>query len=223
MNWKNDLILQRSLFVLIVIFSILLLLAAVLMGLVLYDEYKQQYDNVKEKQEKEQELQESLIKKELLYLERSPSGNKNAVAYQINNKPLFEDHIMIVMQDVNGQTEEPLFIGEERTGKPTWLDDDYIFFTSYCGTACKGVYLINVLNKEVKLATLSFTFSNTNNWETHFSDWFGNKFQFPGLLGEIGTEFSKDNSYLVFESKDQMDNDLGKKRFLFTGQALIEQ
>ena len=223
MNWKDNLILQRSLFVLIGMFSIFLLLASVLMGFAVYDEYKKQHENAQEKQEKEQELQESLISKELLYLERSPLGDKNVVSYQINNKPLFEDYIMIVIQDVNDQREEPLFIGKERTGRPKWLDDDHIFFTTYCGTACKGVYLVNVLNKEAKLATLSFTFSDTNNWETHFSDWFGNKFQFPGLLGEIGTEFSNDNFYLVFESKDQADNDFGKKRFLFTGNSLKEE
>lgn len=223
MNWRNNLILQRSLFVLIVIFSIFLSLASISLGFALYNEYKQQSDNAKEKQEKVIALQESLIRKESLYLERSPLGTRNIVVYQINNKPLFEDHVMIVIQDVNGQKEEPLFIGDERTGRPKWLGDDHIFFTSYCGTACKGVYLINVLNKEAKLATLSFTFSGISNWETHFSDWFGNKFQFPGLLGEIDTEFSNDNFYLVFASKNELDNDLGKKKFLFTGQGLIEQ
>lgn len=189
------------------------------MGFALYDEYKQQYDSAKEKQEKEEELQKSLIRKELLYLERSPLGTRNIMTYRINNKPLFQDNIMVVIQDVNGQKEEPLFIGEERMGKPKWLGDDRVFFTSYCGTACKGVYLINVLNKEAKLATLSFTFSGTNHWQTHFTDWFGNKFQFSGLLGEIDAEYSNDNVYLMFGDKDRVD----KKRFLFTGQALIEQ
>lgn len=223
MNWKNNLILQRSLFVLIVIFSIFLLLASAVMGFALYNEYKQQYDDAKEKQEKVTELQESLISKAFLYLEKSPLGTRNVVTYQINNKPLFENHILIVVQNVNGKKEEPLFIGEERTGVPKWLDDDHIFFTSHCGTSCQGVYLINVLNKETKLATLSFTFSGTSNWETHFSDWFGNKFQFPGLLGDMDTEFSNDNFYLVFADKNESDNDPTKKRFLFTGNSLQEK
>lgn len=224
MNWKNSFSLKSALFVLIVIFSIFMLLASVLMGLTLYDEYKQHQDALKEKQEKEQELQKTLISKESLHLQRSPLGTRNVVAYQINNKPLFENHIMIVIQDVNSKKEEPLFIGEERTGMPKWLGEDHIFFISYCGTACQGIYLINVLNKEVKLATLSFTFSDTNTWETHFSDWFGKKFQFPGLLGEISTEFSSDNNfYLVFSKKDQSDNNPSKRRFLFTGEALVEQ
>lgn len=223
MNWKNNFSLKISLFVLIVIFSIFMLLASVLMVLALYDEYKQHQDVSKEKQEKAQELQETLIRKESLRLERSPLGTRNILAYQINNSPLFEDHIMIAIQDVNSKKEEPLFIGEERTGMPKWLGDDHVFFTTYCGTACQGLYLIDVRNKEAKLATLSFTFSDTNTWETHFSDWFGKKFQFPGLLGEISTEFSNDNFYLVFSKKGQSDNDLGKKRFLFTGGALVEQ
>lgn len=210
-------------FVLVVIFSIFLSLASISLGFAIYYEYKQQNADAKEKQEKVTELQDSLIRKESLYSERSPLGTRNIVTYQINNKPLFEDHIMIVLQDVNGQRGEPLFIGEERTGKPKWLGDDHIFFTSYCGTSCKGIYLINVLNKEAKLATLSFTFSGTNNWETHLSDWFGNQFQFSGLLGEIDTEFTNDNFYLVFGNKDRLNNDLGKKRFLFTGNFLQEQ
>lgn len=219
MNWKNNIILRSSLFLLIAIFSIFLLLASVLMGFALYDEYKQRSDSAKEKQERAEELQENLIRKELLYMESSPLGSKNVITYRIDNKPLFEDNIMIVLQDVNGQKEEPLFVGEERIGKPKWLSNDHIFFTSYCGTSCKGVYLINVLNKETKLATLSFTFSGKNNWQTHFSDWFGNKFQFPGILGELDSEYNSDNFYLMFEDKDR----LNKKIFLFTGQALIEQ
>lgn len=201
-----------------------MLLASVLMGFTLYDEYKKRQDASKEKQEKEQESQKILTRKESLHLERSPLGTRNLVVYQLNDKALFENHIMIAMQDANSQKEEPLFVGEERTGMPKWLGNDHIFFTSYCGTACQGIYLINVLNKEVKLATLSFKFSDTNDWETHFSDWFDKKFQFPGLLGEISTESrSNDNFYLVFSKKDQLDNKLSKKRFLFTGQALVEQ
>ncbi|MBI2596789.1 hypothetical protein HYW41_01410 [Candidatus Daviesbacteria bacterium] len=223
MNWKNNLILKRSLFVLIVTFSIFLFLASILLGLALYDEYKQYQNVASEKQEREQELQETLIKKELLRQEISPTRIRRAITYKLHNKPLFQDHIMIATQDSNSETEEPLFIGEERTGMPQWLDDEHILFTSYCGTACQGVYLINVRNKEAKLATLSFTFSDTNTWETHFSDWFGKKFQFPGLLGDIGTEFSNDNFYLVFRKKDQLDNDSGKRRLLFTGGTLIEQ
>lgn len=223
MNWKNSLNLKSSLFILIITISIFMLLASALMGLALYDKYTQHRDARKEKQEKEQKLQETLIKKESLRLEKSPLGSKNAVVYQINNKPLFEDHIMIAVQDSNSRTEEPLFIGEERTGMPKWLGDDHIFFTGYCGTACQGIYLIDIRNKETRLATLSFTFSDTNTWETHFNDWFGKKFQFPGLLGEIDTEFSNDNFYLVFREKDQSDNDFYKKSFLFTGNALVKQ
>lgn len=200
-----------------------MLLATVLMGLALYDEYKQHKDELREKQKEKQEAQEALIRKESWYSDRSPLGTRNVVTYQVNNKPLFEDYIMIAIQDVNTQKEEPLFIGEERTGRPHWLDDGHIFFTTYCGTSCQGIYLVDVRNKETKLATLSFSFSKANTWETHFSDWFGKKFQFPGLLGEIGAEFVKNNYYLVFSGKDQSGRSLGEKKFLFTDDVLIEQ
>lgn len=223
MNWKSSISLKGSLFVLIITLSIFLLVTSLSIGLELYEAYQQYRETSQKKQTGKEVEQKSLIKKEHWYLDRSPLSTRNLVTYRINNQPLFEDYIMIAIQDINGQQEEPLFIGEGRTGRPHWLDDDHIFFTTYCGTACQGIYLIDVRNKETKLATLSFTFTKTNNWETHFSDWFGRRFQFPGLLGDIGTESTKNNFYLVFNGKDQSEHSLGVKKFLFTGDALVEQ
>ncbi|MDO8569953.1 MAG: hypothetical protein Q7R97_00005, partial [Candidatus Daviesbacteria bacterium] len=143
MNWKNNLGLKSALFILIVTLSIFLVLASALMMLALYDGYKQQNNDSKEKQEKEQVLQETLIKKESLYLEMSPLDTRKVITYKVSNEPFFKDYMMIVAQEKNNPKEEPLFIGEERIGIPQWLDDDHIIFTSYCGTSCKGIYLID--------------------------------------------------------------------------------
>lgn len=221
MNWKVSFGLKYSLFILIGVLSIFLILASILMGFALFDEFQQQRLEALDEKQKEEELQETLIKKELLYQEISPMATKSVITYKINNKPLFQDHIMIGIRDSDSQEEEPIFIGEERTGMPSWLDDEHILFTTYCGTSCKGIYLVDIRDKEVSLATLSFTFSGANSWETHFKDWFGNQFQFPGLLGDIDTEFTNDHFYLVFSKKDQLDSS-NKKRFLFTGENLIE-
>ncbi len=221
MNWKASLGLKYPLLLLIVASSVFVMLATFILGSILY-ESRQSWD-VSERNQIREGSPEAFIKKERLNSEMSPLRTKSVISYTINNKPLFQNHVLIAIQNVDGQKEEPVFIGEERTGMPKWLGDDHVFFTTYCGTACQGIYLIDVRNKETKLATLSFSFSNTNTWETHFSDWFGKKFQFPGLLGDIGTEFSNDNFYLVFGKKDQSDNDPGKKRFLFTGDSLKEQ
>ncbi len=220
MNWKVSLSLKYPLILLIITSSVFLMLVTLTLGSILY-ESRRSWDGSEQRRIRE-EPPEVFIKKDRLSSEVSPLMTKSVIAYTINNKPLFQNHIMIAIQDVDGQKEEPVFIGEERTGTPDWLDDDHIFFTSYCGTACKGVYLIDVRNKETKLATLSFTFSDINSWETHFRDWFGKEFQFPGLLGKLSTEFIVDSPYLVFSGKSQF-GDYEKKRFLFTGESLIEQ
>lgn len=198
-----------------------MVLTSFILGSIIF-EYLQSWD-VSGQDEIREVSQEAFVKKERLNSEMSPLMTKSVITYTINNKPLFQNHLLIAVQDVEGRREEPVFIGEEKTGIPDWLDDDHIFFTSYCGTACKGVYLIDVRNKETRLATLSFTFSDMNTWETHFRDWFGKEFQFPGLLGDVSTEFIVDNYYLVFSGKGQSDNNLEMKKFLFTGNALVEQ
>lgn len=222
MSWKVRLDLKYPLFALIVTLSIFLILISVLVGFALYDEYQQKYQEALAEKQRGGFKDEALIQKDLLYREDSFGKTKRLVTYVINNKPLFQNQILITMQDIDGQKEEPIFIGDERIGTPKWLDNEHIFFTSYCGTACKGVYLVDVRNKETKLATLSFSFSDVNTWVTHFSDWFGKDFQLQGMLGEMSREFNDGNFYLIFHKKDGTNLDFSKK-FLFTGEALIEQ
>lgn len=214
MSWKNSLTLRIILPLLAIALSIFLFLASALLGMAIYDEYTKY-------QEAWEDGQKKNIKKEHLEQEVSPQLTKRVITYKLNNESLFKDQIIMAVEDLNIQKEDYIFIGEER--KPKWLDDDHVFFTSYCGTACKGIYLIDIRNKEVKLATLSYIFSDNNSWETHFKDWFGKEFQFSGLVEDIGTLFENDNYFLVFQTKDQASNHLREKKFIFTGENLVEQ
>lgn len=222
MHWKVNFNLKYPLFILIVSLIIFMVLLSGLVGFALYDEYQQKRQEAIAQAQQGELQKEALIQKMPLYKEDYFGKTKRLITYTISNKPLFQKQILITIQDVDGQKEEPVFIGDDKMGIPKWLDNEHIFFTSYCGTACKGIYLLDVRNKETKLATLSFTFADANSWETHFHDWFGQDFQFPGLLGEIGTESSNGNYYLVFHKKEWTSSDEGKK-LLFTGDTLAEQ
>ncbi|MBI2017987.1 hypothetical protein HYS92_02965 [Candidatus Daviesbacteria bacterium] len=215
MNWKNNLSLKIILLVLAAALSIFLFLSSILMGMAIYDEYTKYKEDLADRQKEKNELQENIIRKDLLYQEISPLQTKYIIVYGLDNE------FLITTKDLISQKEEYIFVGEE--SKPQWLDDDHIFFTSYCGTACKGVYLIDVRNKEVKLGVLSYVFSDENFWITHFKDWFGKEFQFPGLVEDISTKFDNGVFYLVFQTKDQTGKNIGEKRFLFTGDSLKEQ
>lgn len=176
------------------------------------------------------EKQPEELRKVLRYAEVSPDKLKNIFIYKFTfNKGLFKDYNsylesqnIIALEDIETKHEQYLFIGEERTGDPHWLGNDYIFFTTKCGTECQGLYLLDTRDKESRLSVLSYLFEKKF-WETVFKDWFNQEFRFPGLVQAIKSETVNDKSYLIFQLIGDKEISLGEKRFLFTGDSLIEQ
>lgn len=168
--------------------------------------------------------------RELRYTEVSPDKLKNIISYKLTfNKGLFKDYYnylesqnIIALEDIKTRNEQYLFVGEERTGDPHWLNNNYVFFTAKCGTDCQGLYLLDTRDKESRLGVLSYLFEK-GFWETVFQDWFDQKFRFPELVQAIKSKILSDKSYLIFQLIDDKKNSLGEKRFLFTGKALVEQ
>lgn len=162
------------------------------------------------------------------YEEFSPDQKQKITRYQVKyDENLFGDYhgyldsmVFISLTNVDEGREKYIFVGEEKTGDPHWLNNEYIFFTSYCGTSCQGLYLVDVGNKESELAVISYVFNGDGPWITHFRDWFGGEFVFKGLVGDIASLTVGDKSYLIFEMKDENKNPLGEERLLFMGKSL---
>lgn len=167
--------------------------------------------------------------KKIKYEELSPDGAQKVIKYKmVFDEQLYDDYYneffinqkIIAVEDIKTSKEYYVFTGEERTGDPHWLGDDYIFFTTNCGTSCQGLYLVDVRNKESELAVISYVFNGDGLWMTHFKDWFGEKFIFKGLVDKITSLTVGDESYLILKMKDINKNPLGEERLLFTGDSL---
>ena len=168
--------------------------------------------------------------KEIGYEEISPDNLQKAIEYKMSFDPqLYDDYYndfflnqkIISVKNIRTDKEDYVFTGEDRTGDPHWLGNDKIFFTTYCGTACQGLYLVDTGNKESELAVISYVFDGDGPWMTHFKDWFGEEFLFKGLVDEITSMTAGDKSYLIFKMKDVNKNPLAEERFLFMGKSLI--
>lgn len=170
--------------------------------------------------------------KDIEHEEFSPNQLKKVVVYKMTFDPelyndYYEDYFynrkIIAVRDIKSRREEYIFTGEERTGDPHWLGNNYVFFTTYCGTACRGLYLVDTRNKETWLAVLDHTFSYKKDvYDTHFKDWFGQEFVSEGLIDEIKSEMVDDKAYLIFKMKNNQGDFTYEKRFLFTGGELKE-
>lgn len=183
--------------------------------------------------DKVQILNEIKEARDVEYQERSPDGKNIVTLYKLPYNPsihtdyyqdYFQNQKIIAVRDLDNQKESIVFTGEERINDPHWLGNKHIFFTTYCGTACKGVYLVDTNNKESNLAVWGYIFSEEkSNWETHFKDWFRQEFVFDGLVDKIESEITNNNIYLIFKMEDDQSNSVGEKRFLFTGKKLVER
>ncbi len=167
--------------------------------------------------------------KEIGYEEISPDNLQKAIEYKMSFDPqLYDDYYndfflnqkIISVKNIRTDKEDYVFTGEDRTGDPHWLGNDKIFFTSYCGTACQGLYLVDVGNKESELAVISYIFDGEGPWRTHFKDWFGEAFIFEGLIDKITSSTVGGKSYLIFKMKDVNKKPLAEEHFLFTGKSL---
>ncbi|MEK7128434.1 MAG: hypothetical protein AAB933_02645 [Patescibacteria group bacterium] len=169
--------------------------------------------------------------KEIQYEELSPNSLYKIISYNFTfdlsiykdyYKDYFYNDMVISVQDMEDGSENYIFTGS-RIGEPKWLGNEHIFFTSYCGSSCKGIYLINVLNKETEQGVLSYMISGDDKPVfTYFKDWFDKEFKFDGWVEEIKSEIVNDKVYLIFYMIDDEHKSLGQKRFLFTEKALAE-
>lgn len=170
-----------------------------------------------------------VVLRELDYEENSPNRERKILRYQIKNysENLYSNYfgyldskVFLALAELDEEREKYIFVGEERTGDPHWLGNDYIFFATHCGTSCQGLYLVDVRNKESQLAVISYYFQDDGPWMTHFKDWFGEEFIFKGLVDKITSLAAGDESYLIFKMEDVNKNPLGEERLLFTGDSL---
>lgn len=172
--------------------------------------------------------------RERTFEELSPDGQKKIVRYKVSYQPqLFSNNhttylnneiIVAVINDIqdgdNGR-EYYLFNGEERTGDPHWLGNRYVFFTAYCGTSCQGLILLDTQSKQIWKGVHSNRAWQNEKPQTHFSDWFDEEFEFPGLIDKIHAEMINNKPYLIFDMINDKEVESGQKRFLFTGNSLI--
>lgn len=169
------------------------------------------------------------LKKTPTHKEDSPDGTKQIIRYQLSHDPsLFSNYenylnnnIFITLKDLTGNQESYIFVGEERTGDPHWLDNKYVFFTAHCGTACQGLYLVNTTSKTVKHAVISYFFEKNGPWQTHFKDWLGQEVVFPGLLEDIQSSREAGETTLTFKMRDGQRRPLKDETFVFADGRLI--
>lgn len=166
--------------------------------------------------------------KKLEYEEMSPDRVQKSIEYKMTFSEqlyseyygdYFENQKIIAIKDNKSSKEYYVFTGGERTGDPHWLGNDYIFFTTNCGTSCQGLYLVDTRSKESRLAVISYLFEN-DRWVTYFQDWFDKKFVFEGLLDDIKSEMTGSSSVLIFSMEDDQGKFLGERKMLFTSNSL---
>jgi hypothetical protein len=170
--------------------------------------------------------------RKIIYEDTSPDQSRMIIVYEMEYDPRFyhgyyEDYFnnkkTIVSKDTKSGREYVIFTGEERIGRPQWLGNNHVFFTTHCGTACKGLYLVDVRNKETRFAVWGYTFSKEKNiWETHFTDWFGHDHTFDGIVDALIPQIIDADVYLIFKMKGEDGSPMPNKQFLFAGEGLKE-
>lgn len=170
--------------------------------------------------------------KELVYERLSPDQSKKTIVYDMKFDPsLYKDYyaeyflnnLIISVRELEYGQERYIFTGESYGSYPRWLGNEHVFFTYRCGTSCQGVYLINTNTKETRTGLLGYVSSSENDmWVTHFIDWFDQEFQFDWFVDEMYSEIINKKTYLIFRLKDDNSDYVGEKRFIFTGNELLE-
>ena len=163
------------------------------------------------------------------YSEISPDGEKQVILYK---KPFVGDgqldyrnylsnqHVFAIKYFENG-AEYHVFNGDDGVGYPHWIGNDFIFFTTRCGTGCRGLRLVDIRSQESYSGTITTTPISKDGFKTGFQGWFDKDFEFVGFDENIRSVYLDGKAYLIFE----MWNDnkyLGEKKFLFTGSSLEE-
>lgn len=184
-----------------------------------------------EREDKKEALGLGDSQRELVHQELSPDGDRLILMYEMPDYPglasgyynYLSGQYFITVKEIDSGRERFIFVGDYKSGYPHWLGNDFIYFTAGCGTACRGLYLVDTRDKETRLAVWGYIFSEEKgSWETHFTDWFDQDFIFDGLVDELKSEVMGNKVYLIFKMKDEQGNSLYDKRFLFTEDGLEE-
>jgi len=165
-----------------------------------------------------------------VYSETSPDGVRQIILYEMpftgNGQLEYYNYLssqyFFAVKELASGREQYIFVNDYKTGYPHWLGNDYIFFTSGCGSGCQGLYLVDTRSKESRLAMLTTTPLTKDTFETHFRDWFNQEFRFPGWTKHIRSVLLEDKIYLIFQMWDN-NQPAGEKKFLFTENSLKEK
>lgn len=154
-------------------------------------------------------------------LQFSPDKRKVTFFYPIDREFSSDKYVLIVYDLAKSEVKE-LFTGRS-PNELSWLDESHVVFKVYCGTSCAGFNLVNTETGEIKEGVITYLFSEDRNiWYTYFKDGYGREFEFDGFGSDITTETIDNKNYLVFNLTDDENNYIGQKKFLFTGDKLIE-
>lgn len=219
------------------VFLLLIIVGCIIFGWFTRDIYNGFIESKTLKEDTKEELEEDgsqrvVLQKEIKHEEVSPNGKNIIIKYNLAYDPIFyrdyyDDYFnnksIISVKALETNKEHYLYTGDDRIGSPHWLGNDYVFFTSYCGTSCQGLYLVDTRDREVSQAVLSYLVPTQGDvWTTHFRDWFGQEFAFEGLVDEIEGKVDSNRTYLVFKMIDINRKPVGEKYLLFATNKLVQ-
>lgn len=182
-----------------------------------------------ETEQSEHKPDEKKVERKPVHQEVSPDGERRIVMYEVpftgegdlDYRNYLNNQYFYSVEDISFTSgrETYVFVNDYKGGYPHWLDNEYIFFTSGCGTGCRGMYLVNTRTRESRQAVVFTNPLGAESFETQFHDWFGQDFKFSGWSKNIRASFLEGKAYLVFQMWNN-DRPMGEKRFLFTGESL---
>lgn len=164
------------------------------------------------------------------FVEISPDGTKQIILYerpftesgQLDYNNYLSNKYFFVVEEFDNGHENYVFVGDDKVDYPHWLGNNFVFFTGGCGTGCRSLYLVDTRSKESYQGVITTTPVSKDGFITYLHDWFDEKFEFVGANKNIRSVYFDDKTYLIFEMWNN-NQYVGEKRFLFTGQALVEQ
>ncbi len=193
---------------------------------------KNDYDHIFENDDNYVYIIKNGFQKQLVFdnkpvksIELSPNDKQIAFFYEPDNKSKDVLSLMITHLENNISEEKyhTNFASWDATSNLHWLNNNYVFFTRHCGTACKGVTLLNLVSKETINAVLTYPSFSNQPVETHFKDWFGQEHVLQGIVNKISSETINNKTYLIFDMTDNKGNYTGQNKFLFSEKSLISE
>lgn len=153
------------------------------------------------------------------------SPSQKLVAFSIPNNKEVSDAVSIVIFDY----QKNIFKAIHNTAFPSWdmesdfqwVGDKYLFYMSYCGTACRGLVLLDTSTGVADKTNISYPPFPGEKEKTYIRDWTGNRFEIAGLVTNIYTETRHGVDYMVFTLENYQREYIGEKIMIFANNALI--